>query len=159
MQELALVARHLDQDFKDDTSELVSEIDAQLSGFQNFTEQREQIEAYAERIKAGREKVKTLCERLEVVRGRVEKWQKSEGEWRQRTRRRLRILWTVIITCVLLLVALLIFQYSPQQGDSGLRKPLLKDVIGGFVNETTKMLEKEQHETAGDVTMRSFDEL
>lgn len=171
MQELAIAARKLDQDFKNESNEIVSEVDTQLQGFQNFTDQRQEIEGYAARIGAGRQRVKSLCDRLDAVKMRVEKWEKSEGEWQQKTRRRLRILWTIIITCVLLFVALMIFQYHSTvrnyHGSGGRVIPNVDfDVLHeeeDTVNETMEgmrmLFGRERQELGDDPRLRLFDEL
>lgn len=102
-----------------------------------------------------------LSERLEGVRGVVEGWERSEGEWRIRTRRRLRMLWAGVVGVVGLGVVVGVFWYGPglggyrsnSKGETGVmkgmvekvRSPVDLDVLreregGGHVNESNETI-------------------
>ena len=58
-------------------------------------------------MRAGAEKAVSLRRRLEVVRGKIDAWERREGEWQARMRRRLWIVWAVMGVFAMLLVAAL----------------------------------------------------
>src|SRR5437016_3208943 len=79
LKELANMTRALKTDFKAESDEVVSDVSAQLDTFSDFSEQEKRIEALQERIKKGREKIKVLANRVDVVKERVEGWERAEG--------------------------------------------------------------------------------
>jgi len=111
--ELATMTRHLNEEFKTESEEVVTEVKALLDGFGGFEEQQNRIETLQERVKKGRQKIKTLAERVAVVRERLEGWEQAEGEWQEKTRKRLRILWIVMSVCAAIFIILMVFQYTP----------------------------------------------
>jgi hypothetical protein len=113
MKELATLTRTLDEEFKTEAEEIVTDVSTQIEGFENFSEQEKRISALAERVKTGRAKIKVLGSRVDVVRDRVEGWERAEIEWQEKTRKRLRILWIVIAVIAAVVLALVAFQYTP----------------------------------------------
>ena len=113
LKELANMTRTLKTDFKAESDEVVSDVTAQLDTFSGFSEQERRIRALQERIKKGREKIKVLASRVDVVKERVEGWERAEGAWQDKTRRRLRIMWILMSVVVAVLLALVVFQYTP----------------------------------------------
>ncbi|KUJ11281.1 uncharacterized protein LY89DRAFT_655061 [Mollisia scopiformis] len=113
LKELASMTKDLNQEFKNESEELVREVSAQLEGFGSFAEQEKRIGDLQERVKAGRERIKALGGRVDIVKDRVEGWERAEGEWQERTRKNLRILWIVISCFIAVLLALVAFQYTP----------------------------------------------
>lgn len=113
MKEIATATRTLDTDFKTESEEVVRDITTQLEGFGGFEEQQERIESLQERVRKGRERIKVLGGRVEGVKKRVESWEMAEGEWQEKTRKRLRILWILMSVCAAAIFALVVFQYTP----------------------------------------------
>lgn len=101
-------------DFQKEAKTLEKDTQKQIDDYKGFEAQDTRIEGLEERMRKGREKAEALGKRLEVVRGRVEAWERREGEWQARVRRRLRIMWSVIAFLVLLFVAATIFEYLPR---------------------------------------------
>lgn len=65
-------------------------------------------------MRAGQEKSAALEERLGVVKRKIDAWDQREGEWQARVSRRLRILWAVMGTVVILMaIAVLVDQLRP----------------------------------------------
>jgi hypothetical protein len=58
--------------------------------------QIQRIEALEARMQTGGEKAASLGRRLEVVKRKIDAWERREGEWQARTSRRLWILWTIM---------------------------------------------------------------
>jgi hypothetical protein len=113
MKELATMTRTLNEEFKTEAEEIVTDVSTQIDGFENFTEQEKRISALAERVKSGGAKIKVLGSRVDIVRDRVEGWERGEIEWQEKTRKRLRILWIVIAVIASVVLALVAFQYTP----------------------------------------------
>ncbi|KAI9766867.1 MAG: hypothetical protein M1835_007123 [Candelina submexicana] len=139
LQDLTTLTTQLQNDFQTQSEELEFEVQGQIEGFASFDKQQVQIEDLEARVRKGREKVGTLTGRLERVRGRVEGWETREKEWQRRTSReflllisqfwkfpygrpdqqltmaleRLRILWGVLASAFVLLLAIFIFHHLP----------------------------------------------
>lgn len=111
--ELAQMTRLLNEEFGTESEKVVKDIGASLDGFHGFATQQRQIEELSERVKAGRDKVNTLRTRVDLVRDRVEGWERAEGEWQDRTRKRMRVLWILMSVAAAVFVALSIFRYTP----------------------------------------------
>jgi hypothetical protein len=172
------MTRKLDKDFRDEAEELVADIQTQLIPFQNFDAQQQRIEALASRVRTGREQIKTLGSRVDVVQERVNCWELAEKEWKDKTRKRLRIMWTVVFVFFFIILGMTIFQYTPAKTQSaspfkGLNTSgLLGKVpdMQGMENETWNLKRKtenklEELRNAGqdrpeeDPRLRIFDEL
>lgn len=179
LKELATLTRQLNDDFIQESTEVVKDIETQLDGFEDFHPQERKIENLEHRIETGQEKAHMLGDRVELVKQKIERWEKVESEWRQRTRKRLKFLWAITVVALLLLVGLVAFQYTPARmhGPGTLRGfnmsnittnvPELEDVFG---NETQSLkrsaidaLEKlrrvPEEELEDDPRLRAFDEL
>jgi predicted ribosome quality control (RQC) complex YloA/Tae2 family protein len=179
LKELATLTRQLNDDFIKESSEVVQDIEIQLDSFEDFHPQERKIEDLEHRIEAGREKAHMLGDRVDLVKQKIERWEKVESEWQQRTRKRLKFLWAITAIALLLLVGLVAFQYTPARthGPGALRGfdvsnitvtiPELEDV---FENETQSLkrsaidaLEKlrgvPEEELEDDPRLKAFDEL
>ncbi|KAI9702012.1 MAG: hypothetical protein M1836_001356 [Candelina mexicana] len=113
LQDLTTLTTQLQNDFQTQSEELEFEVQGQIEGFASFDKQQREIEDLEARVRKGREQVGTLTGRLERVRGRVEGWETREREWQRRTSQRLRILWGVLASAVVLLLAIFIFHHLP----------------------------------------------
>jgi hypothetical protein len=112
--ELAGMSQEVNQSFRRESRELVTDMGLQLDAFGRFEEQQQLIEQLQDRVQRGRSKITGLSERIDGVRDRIERWERADREWQDRTRRRLKVIWvitSVIILCVVLLV--LVAQYAP----------------------------------------------
>jgi hypothetical protein len=130
--ELAQMTRLLNEEFGTESEKVVKDIRVSLDGFHGFTTQQRQIEELSERVKAGRDKVNTLRTRVDLVRDRVEGWERAEGEWQDRTRKRMRVLWILMSVAAAVFVALSIFRYTPV-GSPGLEiltRLNVSDIVG-----------------------------
>jgi hypothetical protein len=114
MKELAGMTRRLSEEFQSESELVVNDIETQLDGLGAFEDQQKRILELKERVKTRREQIEALGRRVDVVRERIEGWEKAEGEWHEKTRKRLRILWMVIATCGVLLLGLMWFLYTPK---------------------------------------------
>ncbi|KAF4636908.1 hypothetical protein G7Y89_g1193 [Cudoniella acicularis] len=150
MKELARLTRSLNNEFKTESEELSNEIAGQLDGFKGFNTQETRISDLQERVKMGREKINTLAGRVNVIRDRVEGWEKADAEWRDKTRKRLRTLWVIMSICAVIFIALALFQYAPartigQEGLNGTNSSNLAGKIPDFdriQNETWDLKRK-----------------
>ncbi|KAI1459038.1 hypothetical protein F4805DRAFT_98981 [Annulohypoxylon moriforme] len=121
LKELAGMAQELDENFKTESQGLVNELEQQTDSFGHFQDQQKRIEELQGRIHEGRGKVEALSKRVDVVRDRIESWERADMEWQERTRRRLTIIW--IITSIVIFSLILLFvgaQYAPSEDISEL---------------------------------------
>ena len=178
MKELASITKQLHEEFKTESEVVVQDVEIQLDGVAGFEDQQRRIKDLQQQVIAGRDRIKTLGDRVDVVKERVDGWERAEGEWQEKTRKRLRILWVVIAVVLVLLLGLMGFQYSPARSQldmlKGVNTSSLVEVLpdlerigndSGSWTKTTmevheKMLEKqEEKELEEDPRLRLFDEL
>ena len=179
LKELAAMTRELNDDFKVESEEVVVDINTQLAQFSGFDDQQGRIEALASRVQTGRQRIKTLGSRVDVVQTRVTCWELAEKEWKDKTRKRLRIMWTVIFVFLFIFVGMMVFQnYTPvkTQGASPFKGMNTSGLLGkvpdmkGLGNETWSLRRKtedkldelrnhSQEPLGEDPRLRIFDEL
>jgi hypothetical protein len=178
MKELASMTKQLNEDFKTESEEVLNDVEIQIEGFKGFEDQQKRIEELQERVMAGRERIKTLGDRVDVVRERVEGWEKAEGEWQEKTRKRLRILWILMAVVAAVLVALMGFRYTPARTQvdmlKGVNTSSLEEIMPDLerirnqsvswkktpMDAFEKMLEKDEAEKLEeDPRLQLFDEL
>lgn len=85
---------------------MLAEAQAQLDAFGDFSAQQARVEALQSRVHGGRERIAALGDRVDAVRRRVERWERADREWQERTRRRLKIVWGVVMALGCLLAVL-----------------------------------------------------
>lgn len=113
LKDLAETSQDIYGTFETESRELQADITGQLNALGRFDEQQSKIESLQGRVRGGRAKIQTLSHRVDVVRDRVESWERADQEWQQRTRRRLKYTWTMMFIMILAIVGLmLIFQYG-----------------------------------------------
>jgi hypothetical protein len=179
LKDLATLTRQLNDDFISESTDVVKEIEIQLDGFHDFHPQERKIEDLEHRIETGREKTHMLGDRVELVKQKIERWEKVESEWQQRTRKRLKLLWAITVVALFLLVGLVGFQYTPARthGPGTLRgynvsnitvnMPQLEDVFGNetqslkrsAIDALEKLRRAPEEELEDDPRLRAFDEL
>ncbi|KAI0164843.1 hypothetical protein GGR57DRAFT_214055 [Xylariaceae sp. FL1272] len=101
LKELAAVSQDINDGFVSESRALAGEITSQLSVYDHSDEQRKRIQTLQARINTGRDKIQTLSKRVDVVRERIESWEKADKAWQERTRRRLKVLWIIILVIAL----------------------------------------------------------
>ncbi|KAJ1331543.1 hypothetical protein MN608_05002 [Microdochium nivale] len=106
LKELAGLTNELSHSFRRDARELVDEIETQVAPFDNLDEHQERITNLQGRISLGRDKTKGLGDRVDHVRDRVEGWEAADKMWRERTRKRLKVIWAVVVTTAIALLLL-----------------------------------------------------
>ena len=177
LKELAMMNKQLSEEFKTESEEVVHDVETQLDGFADFEDQQKRIQGLQDRVAAGRERIKAFGARVDIVRERVDGWEKAEGEWQEKTRKRLRILWMLMAAVAVVLLGLMGLQYTPRsQLDmlNGVNTSGLAEVLPDLErigNKTSswknvklevfeKMLEKDEEEKPReDPRLRLFDEL
>ncbi|CAG8979974.1 hypothetical protein HYALB_00010743 [Hymenoscyphus albidus] len=173
MKELATMTRNLNEEFKAESEEVVNEVRGQLEAFEGFESQEKKIFGLQERVREGRDKIEILGGRVDVIRQRVESWEKREFEWKERTRRRLRLLWAIISIAAVIFLLRFLFSYSPSRAQKGVvvgrntsnipHLDKLGDESLQAKNKTLSLLEllgnKEEGELEEDPRLKIFDEL
>jgi hypothetical protein len=109
----------LNEEFTIEAQEVVDDVTGQLDGFGGFRDQEVRLGALKARVERGREKIKALGERVDVVKERVDGWEIAEGEWQEKTRKRLRILWILMSIVAAVMVALMAYEYTPARTTHG----------------------------------------
>lgn len=113
------MSEEINESFTGESHALVSEIESQLGAYDQSADQKKRIQDLQARICAGRDKVQALSKRVDIVRGRVESWETADGEWQERTRRRLKVIWIFISIVLLILVFLFVgAQYALSSADA-----------------------------------------
>ena len=123
------------QTFATESKEISHEISHQISAFEDFEAQSQRIKALQKRMHSGKQYVEALGARLERVKSKVEGYERTEEEWRDRVSRRLRMLWGCIGTILCLFVVFVIIRHWPKARD-GVLPPVARFgnlTIGGLV--------------------------
>jgi hypothetical protein len=117
LKDLAETSRELHETFDKGARGLESNIVSRLGAIGRFEKQQQRIQSLQGRIHGGRSKIQALSERVDVVRERMEGWEKADKQWRERTRKRLRVIWTVMSVVFLVVMCLLVgVRYTSGQG-------------------------------------------
>lgn len=176
MKELATMTKNINEEFKTESEEVVTEVRGQLEAFEGFESQEKRISGLQERVREGRDKIGILGGRVEIISERVEGWEKAEFEWQERTRKRLRLLWVLITIAAVIFLLRFLFQYSPARSQvkdlaRGVNKSNIPhlDALGNetmeLKNKTINLLEdlrnkdKDEEKLEDDPRLRIFDEL
>ncbi|KAK5624646.1 hypothetical protein RRF57_000362 [Xylaria bambusicola] len=178
MRELTAMSEDLNESFTRESRALVSEIQSQLRVYDQSEDQKKRIQDLQARIRAGRDKVQALSKRVDVVRERIEGWEKADKEWQERTRKRLRIIWIIISVVTFVLVVLFIGpQYVPSATDisklakvapgASEGKPPMESLVGNSSRSAALMVEEVREELTlrkapalvDQEALRIFDEL
>ncbi|PSR97492.1 hypothetical protein BD289DRAFT_425625 [Coniella lustricola] len=106
LKELAGASAATSDGFSADAQSVLTEAQSQLDALGDFSEQQDRVQALQDRVHGGRERIAALSERVDVVRRRVEKWERADREWQERTRRKLKIVWGVVLGLGLLFLVL-----------------------------------------------------
>lgn len=106
LKDLAETSRDIYRTFEKEARELETEISMQLDSLGPFDEQEKKIDSLQNRIREARVTIQSLSERVDVVRKRVESWERADKQWQERTRTRLRVTWSVIFMVILAFVVL-----------------------------------------------------
>ncbi|KAK2591838.1 hypothetical protein QQS21_010477 [Conoideocrella luteorostrata] len=94
--------------FDKDSRDLESDIIRQLSAAGHFEGQQRRMSTLRKRIYAARDTISTLALRVDVVQKRVERWEQADKRWQEKTRKRLKIIWSVGTIVALIVVAFVI---------------------------------------------------
>ncbi|KAI1810264.1 hypothetical protein GGS20DRAFT_568372 [Poronia punctata] len=178
MRELAHMSGEVSKNFTSESGALTNEIQAQLEIYEQSEDQKKRIQALQTRIHAGRDKVRDLSKRVDVVRERIEGWEKADREWQERTRRRLKIFWIVISAVALILTVLYVGgQYTSSAADYSNLAETTRDnqervaAVNGIVGNNSKsastiaeeireeLMRKRSQAAAEEEALRVFDEL
>ncbi|PHH77867.1 hypothetical protein CDD82_3311 [Ophiocordyceps australis] len=136
MKVLAETSRNICDSFDKDTKELHGEIVEQLRAVSCLDPQEARISELLNRIHQDRSRIKALTDRIDIVRERVEGWERADRAWQENTRRRLKIIWSITSVATILVIALAVSvnggrvaTHAPGSGSLG--RPL-----GGWLNSS-----------------------
>ncbi|KAI1148647.1 hypothetical protein F4825DRAFT_464750 [Nemania diffusa] len=175
MKELATMSQDINESFTSESRALVGEIESQLSVYDQSADQKKRIQDLQARIHAGRDKVQALSRRVDLVRGRIEGWEKADKEWQERTRRRLKVIWIFIsVVAFILMFIFLGAQYAPSSTDTNEiakptpgtqdRPPTMENLVKNNSKSAAAMADEVREELARrrgheQEVLRVFDEL
>ncbi|KAI5465936.1 hypothetical protein BGZ63DRAFT_400370 [Mariannaea sp. PMI_226] len=108
LKELAETSRNIHNEFERDSKEIENDIAVQINSFGQFEDQQASIESLQSRIYDGRAKIRSLSDRVDVVRRRVEAWDRLDKESQEKTRRRLKAIW-ICMSIVSMAIILIFF--------------------------------------------------
>ncbi|CAK7265401.1 hypothetical protein SEPCBS57363_001566 [Sporothrix epigloea] len=85
-------------------------------------DQQHRLELLSSRVHRGRQTIQDLAERVAMTHNKVQRWERADGVWQERTRARLKTLWVAISSALLalVLVVLLAVMLRSPGGNSGL---------------------------------------
>ncbi|OAA73980.1 hypothetical protein ISF_00881 [Cordyceps fumosorosea ARSEF 2679] len=115
---LAETSHAIHETFERDSRGLENQIATQLGAMGHFQNHQAKVTALRRRIDKGRARVGALGDRVDAVRQRIERWERADRQWQERTRRRLKIVWSVMSAAVLVLIVLM-WTVSSSGGSSG----------------------------------------
>ncbi|KAG5925472.1 hypothetical protein E4U42_004263 [Claviceps africana] len=108
LRELARASRDICETFDRDARDLESDIIRQLSTAGQFEDKQRRIAALQKRIYESRDKIAALASRVDAVQRSVERWEQADKRWQERTRKRLKIIWSATMVLVLLVIAFVV---------------------------------------------------
>lgn len=156
MKELATMSQEINESFTSESHTLVSEIESQLGAYDQSTDQKKRIQDLQARIRAGRDKVQALSKRVDIVRGRIEGWEKADREWQERTRRRLKVIW-IFISIVLFILLILFVGAQYALPSAGIDK--LTELGPGMQEEKLAMIDNSAKNNSKSAVAAITDEL
>ncbi|EQK98387.1 hypothetical protein OCS_05900 [Ophiocordyceps sinensis CO18] len=89
MKGLAEGLRDLCDGFDNDSRALESDTVSQLAALGRFEEHESKISSLQDRVRQGRARMQSLTDRVDVVRERIEGWERADRDWQGKTRKRL----------------------------------------------------------------------
>lgn len=119
LRDLAASSGDLAGEFDRGAKGLEDDIRAQLRGLGTFEEQEERIRGLQARIETGRTRMHDLVARVDGVRNRVERWEKADHEWQAKMRRRLRVIWGLVLVVILVVMGLVVSVNGLSSASSG----------------------------------------
>ncbi|KAG5976147.1 hypothetical protein E4U55_007474 [Claviceps digitariae] len=120
LRDLAQTSRDIRDTFDKDARDLESDIIRQLSAAGQFEEKQRRIAALQKRIYEARDKIAALASRVDAVQQSVERWEQADKRWQERTRKRLKIIWSATTVLALLVVAFVIgMNYASRSAGGG----------------------------------------
>ncbi|KAM4054875.1 hypothetical protein HRG_005694 [Hirsutella rhossiliensis] len=170
MKGLAEGLRDMCDGFDDDSRALESDTVSQLVALGRFEEQEAKISSLQNRVHHGRARIQGLTGRVDVVRERIEGWERADRDWQERTRKRLKIFWSVTSVVAILIVALAVgVKYTTKLDDARPRSLGAGSTIRPWLNALNHSSEDGDGEPgktmlwktpeADDERLRVFDEL
>ena len=119
LKDLAESSTDMCHTFDKNSQGLEHEIVTKLQAVGYFGDQQTKIERLQGRITTGRESMRALSKRVDLVKDRIEGWDKADRDWQERTRRRLMMMWAGMFGVALLLAALFLgIKYAVGEGTS-----------------------------------------
>lgn len=139
LKELASASFSTSENFANESQSALSEAQAQLDAFGQFDEQEKRVHALQDRVQGGRERIEALSTRVDVVRHKVEMWERADREWQERTRRRLKTVWGVVLGLALALLVLYVGAIAYEADIGEVAGDLAGDLAGNLLEDDATM--------------------
>lgn len=106
LKDLAGTSQEICDHFDKESRSLENDVVTQLGSLGHFQGRQNQISALQERVDSGRKNMVTLEARLQKVQKRIEKWEQADRQWQEKTRKRLKIIWSAMSAVIIVLLIL-----------------------------------------------------
>ncbi|KAG5978853.1 hypothetical protein E4U43_006986 [Claviceps pusilla] len=156
LRDLAQTSRGICDTFDKDARDLESDIIRQLSAAGHFDEKQRRIAALQKRIYESRDKIAALASRVDVVQASVERWEQADKRWQERTRKRLKIIWSATTVLALLVVAFVIGMNYASSGASGGEEARSPDWKTGMSPNIPPWISAPRNESVEEESGRTF---
>ncbi len=133
LKDLAETSQGVYESFERDSRRLENEFATKVGAMGHFQTQQSKIMSLQSRIHDGRGKMKALTDRVDTVRHRIEQWEQADKQWQEKTRKRLKIIWSAMSVLVVLLIILLWSVSNASSGRGGISK-VATDELGRTIS-------------------------
>lgn len=106
LKDLAGTSQEICNHFDKESRSLENDVVTQLGSLGHFQGRQNQISALQARVDSGRKNMVTLEARLQKVQKRIEKWEQADRQWQEKTRKRLKIIWSAMSAMFIVLLIL-----------------------------------------------------
>lgn len=137
LKELADSSKNTCDTFDKETRSMENEIARQLGSVGHFQSQQSKISSLQTRIEDGRKHIESLNARVDNVRERVERWERADKQWQEKTRKKLKIIWSLMSVLTLILIILVWMAGGSHHPDgSGAVTPTNENVVHEPLNRS-----------------------
>lgn len=133
LKDLAETSQDVYESFERDSRKLENEFATQVGAMGHFQTQQSKITSLQSRIHDGRSKMKALTDRVDAVRHRIELWERADKHWQEKTRKRLKIIWSTMSVLVVLVIILL-WSVSSASSGRGSASQAATDALGRTIS-------------------------
>lgn len=150
LKDVAEMSQDVYESFERDSRRLENEFATQVGSMGHFQTQQSKITSLQSRIREGRDKMKSLTDRVDNVRRRIEQWERADKQWQEKTRRRLKIIWSTMSVLVIV-VAILLWSVSSSSSGLGNLSKAATDAFGRTISILEPLNTSNHAQPPGDI--------